>query len=262
MSATSPLLDKKVCIVTGVGPGLGRQTALSVAANGGSLVLAARTESFLEEVAAEIGSDRALAVPTNIAKADQCQRLIDRTVDHYGRVDCLVNCAFRPDVFTPFEEADLAVWRKISEVNLWGSLELAKAVAPVMKEQGGGSIVFVNSMVVRKTQPLQGAYAISKGGLLTAAQVLASELGPYRIRVNSVVPGWMWGPPVKGLFEMLAMGGDTTVEEEYAKRTANMALGEMPTDADVANAIVFFASDLSSAITGQTLDVNGGEVFI
>jgi NAD(P)-dependent dehydrogenase (short-subunit alcohol dehydrogenase family) len=183
-------------------------------------------------------------------------------VDHFGRVDCLVNCAFRPDVFQPFEEADLAVWRKISEVNLWGAMELAQAVAPVMKDQGGGSIVFVNSMVVRKTQPLQGAYAISKGGLLTAAQVLARELGPHKIRVNSVVPGWMWGPPVKGLFEMLAMGGDTTVDAEYAKRTENMALGEMPTDADVAKAIVFFASDLSSAITGQTLDVNGGEVFV
>src|SRR5436190_23190469 len=151
MSALSPLLDKKICVVTGVGPGLGRQTALALAANGGSLVLAARTESFLEEVAAEIGLDHALVVPTNIVKADECHRLIDRTVDHYGRVDCLVNCAFRPDVFAPFEEADLTVWRKISEVNLWGSLELAKAVAAVMKEQRGGSIVFVNSLVVCTT---------------------------------------------------------------------------------------------------------------
>ena len=76
------------------------------------------------------------------------------------------------------------------------------------------------------------------------------------------VPGWMWGASVKGLFDMLAMGGDTTVEAEYARRTENMALGEMPTDGDVANAIVFFASDLSAAITGQSLDVNGGEVFV
>ena len=141
-------------------------------------------------------------------------------------------------------------------------MELAKAIVPLMKEQSGGSIVFVNSMVIRKPSPLQGGYAISKGGLLTAAQVLASELGPHKIRVNSVVPGWMWGASVKGLFDMLAMGGDTTVEAEYARRTENMALGEMPTDGDVANAIVFFASDLSSAITGQSLDVNGGEVFV
>ena len=259
MSASS-LLDKKVCVVAGVGSGLGRQTALALAANGGSLVLAARTESYLEEVAAEIGD--ALVVPTNIVKRDECERLVQRAVDRFGRIDCLVNCAFRPDVFQPFEDADLSVWRKIAEVNVWGAMELVQAFVPVMKDQGGGSIVLVNSMVVRKPSPAQGAYALSKGALLTAAQMLASELGPYKIRVNSVVPGWMWGPPVKGLFEMLAMGGDTTVEDEYAKRTANMPLGKMPTDADVANAIVFFASDLSSAITGQSLDVNAGEVFV
>jgi NAD(P)-dependent dehydrogenase (short-subunit alcohol dehydrogenase family) len=256
------LLDKKVCIVTGVGPGLGRQTALALAAHGAQVVVAARTESFLGEVVGEIGVGRALAVPTNIVKADECQRLMERTVDEYGRVDCLVNCAFRPDVFQPFESVDLTLWRKIADVNLWGGLQLAQAAVPVMKEQGGGSIVFVNSMVVRKPSGLQGGYATSKGALLTAAQALAHELGQYRIRVNSVVPGWMWGPPVQGLFEMLAMGGETTVEEEYAKRTAEMPLGEMPTDADVAKAIVFFASDLSSAITGQSLDVNGGEVFV
>jgi len=83
----------------------------------------------------------------------------------------------------------IAAWRHIVDVNLFGSLQLTKSVIPVMKDQGGGSIVFVNSMIIRKILPLQGGYATSKGALMTAAQVLAKELGPHKIRVNSINPG-------------------------------------------------------------------------
>jgi NAD(P)-dependent dehydrogenase (short-subunit alcohol dehydrogenase family) len=96
---------------------------------------------------------------------------------------------------------------------------------------------------------------------MTAAQVLAKELGHYKIRVNSVVPGWMLGPPVEGYLQMLADANGTSRDEEYAKVAAEIPLGFIPSDEDCANAAVFFASDLSSVITGQALDVNGGEVF-
>jgi NAD(P)-dependent dehydrogenase (short-subunit alcohol dehydrogenase family) len=129
-----------------------------------------------------------------------------------------------------------------------------------MKAQGGGSIVFINSMVIRKILPNQGGYAASKGALMTAAQVLAKELGPHRIRVNSVVPGWMWGPSVEGWFEMRAKQGPS-VQEQYDAIAKDIPLGMIPPDDDVANAVVFFASDLSAVVTGQSLDVNGGEVF-
>lgn len=257
------LLDGKVVIVTGVGPGLGRQVALAAAVEGAAVVLAARTEAFLDEVAAGITDKggRALAVPTNIVDPEQCQRLVDRTVDGFGHVDCLVNSAFRPDVFKRFDEVDLKVWRKLFEVNTFGALQLAQAVVPPMKAQGGGSIVFVGSMVVRKPMELQGGYAASKAALMSAAQTMAKELGPHRIRVNTVLPGWMWGHLVKVGFEMNEAGGGPSVQQQYDDVTANIPLGEMPTDEEVAKAILFFASDLSKAVTGQTLDVNGGEVF-
>jgi NAD(P)-dependent dehydrogenase (short-subunit alcohol dehydrogenase family) len=257
------LLEDKVAVISGVGPGLGREIARAFAREGADVALGARTESFLAEVAAEIEGmgRRAVVVPTDITSPDQCEQLASAAVDAFGRIDCLVNSAFRPDVFRTFEDVDLKAWRKIFEVNVFGTLQLTKAVLPHMKAQGGGSIIFINSMVTRKVLPLQGGYAASKGALMTAAQVLAKELGTYRIRVNSVVPGWMLGPPVEGYLEMMASANGTTRDEEYAKIAAEIPLGFIPPDEDCANAVVFFASDLSAVITGQALDVNGGEVF-
>jgi len=116
-------------------------------------------------------------------------------------------------------------------------------------------------MIRRKPLPLQGGYATSKGGLATAAHQLSIELGPYGIRVNSVVPGWMWGPPVEGYVNYQAQVNGTSVDAEIATLTRDIPLGIIPPDEDVAEAVVFFASDRSSAVSGQSLDANGGEVF-
>jgi NAD(P)-dependent dehydrogenase (short-subunit alcohol dehydrogenase family) len=257
------LLTDKVAIVSGVGPGLGHQIALAFAREGADVVLGARTEPYLEEVAAKIEAmgRRALAVPTNITKPDECARIVARTVETFGRVDCLVNCAFRPDVFQRFEDVDLAAWRKIFDVNVFGTLQLTKEVIAPMKAAGGGSIVFISSMSMRKIRPMEGGYASSKGALMTAAQVLAKELGEHKIRVNSVVPGWMLGPPVEFYLEMMAAQNGTSRDEEYARIVAEIPLGSIPPDEDCANAVVYFASDLSAVVTGQALDVNGGEFF-
>ena len=203
------LLEGKTAIVSGIGPGLGREIAVAFAREGAQVMLAARTESFLKEVAAEIedAGGRAAYSPTNIADADQCRQTVERAVEAFGRVDVLVNSAFRPDVFQPFENVDLVKWRKIFEVNVFGTLQLTQAVVPQMKAQGSGSIVFIGSQSMRKMSMPDGGYASSKGALMTAAQVLAQELGPDGIRVNTVVPGWMDGPAVRGMFEMIEAGG-------------------------------------------------------
>jgi NAD(P)-dependent dehydrogenase (short-subunit alcohol dehydrogenase family) len=257
------LLKDKRCIVSGIGPGLGKEIALAFAREGAHVALGARTESYLEEVQAEIEAmgRRAVHARTDITDQEQCEGLVGACVDAFGGVDVLVHNAFAPDVFQLFEDVDLGAWRRIMDVNLFGSLQLTKSVIPLMKEQGSGSIVFVNSMIVRKVLPLQGGYATSKGALMTAAQVLAKELGPHKIRVNSIVPGWMWGPSVEGYFKMMEAQTGKTQQESYDEIASAIALGEIPTDDDTANAAVFFASDMSSVITGQALDVNGGEVF-
>jgi NAD(P)-dependent dehydrogenase (short-subunit alcohol dehydrogenase family) len=200
-------------------------------------------------------------VRTDITDADECDALVDACVGAFGGVDVLVNNAFAPDVFQPFEDVDLSAWRRIMDVNLFGSLQLTKSAIPHMKAQESGSIVFVSSMIIRKILPLQGGYATSKAALMTAAQVLAKELGPHKVRVNSIVPGWMWGPSVEGYFAMMEKQTGKSPQESYDEVAAAIPLGEIPTDDDTANAVVFFASDMSSVITGQALDVNGGEVF-
>jgi len=257
------LLENKRCIVSGVGPGLGKEIALAFAREGADVALGARTESYLREVQAEVEAlgRRAVFARTDITEQAQCDGLAKACVDTFGGIDVLVHNAFAPDVFQLFEDVDLAAWRQIMDVNLFGSLQLTKAVIPTMQEQGGGSIVFVNSMIIRKVLPLQGGYATSKGALMTAAQVLAKELGPHKIRVNSIVPGWMWGPSVEGYFQMMESQTGKSVQDSYDEIAAQIALGEIPPDDDCANAAVFFASDMSSVITGQALDVNGGEVF-
>lgn len=255
------LLSEKVVIVSGIGPGLGQELASAAAREGARVVLAARTRSFLAEIEARIRSDggRTLAVPTDIADRGQCRRLVDATIEEFGRVDALINSAYTPGKFTLFEDADLDDWRRTLEVNLFGSLNLTQEVVPHMKEQGGGSIVMVNSMVQKKPIDYQGGYATSKGALGAAAKMLAKELGRYNIRVNSVFMGWMWGPPVEGFIEGSARSRGITSEEAIAEVTQNIPLGIIPDDADCANAALFFASDLSKVVTGAGLDVNGGE---
>jgi NAD(P)-dependent dehydrogenase (short-subunit alcohol dehydrogenase family) len=149
----------------------------------------------------------------------------------------------------------------VFDVNVFGSLQLTHAALPYLKDGGGGSVVFVNSMRTRTIREGEGDYAASKAALLTAVQVLAKELGAYQIRVNSVVPGWIWGDNVEGWVEREAAARGVPADEVVREITARIPQGRIPRPEDVAEAIVFFACDLARWITGQALDVNGGEWF-
>jgi NAD(P)-dependent dehydrogenase (short-subunit alcohol dehydrogenase family) len=254
------LLPDRIAIVSGIGPGMGRDVSLAFAREGAHLVLAARTADRLTALGEEIRSlgRRALCVPTDIAAADDCRRLADAAHAEFGRIDVLVNNAFKGGLEPTIADANLQNWRQIFDVNLFGSLQLSQSVIPYMKAQGGGSIVFVNSMSMRIIEPHFGGYAASKGALMTAAQTLAKELGAFKIRVNSVVPGYIWGEALQRYFAHLATEQGSTPEAIYAEIASRTALNHIPTSEEIAGAVVFFASDLSRAITGQALDVNGG----
>jgi NAD(P)-dependent dehydrogenase (short-subunit alcohol dehydrogenase family) len=257
------LLRDRVAIVSGIGPGTGRSVALAFAREGAHVVLAARTTGALAELGAEVRAlgRKALEVPTDVARSEECQRLAEAARAEFGHADVLVNNAYRSAPYEPVERASMDDWRRIFDVNLFGSIQLSQAVIPLMKEAGGGSIVMVNSMSVRIVEPNFGGYAASKGALMTAVQTMAKELGAHRIRVNSVVPGYIWGPQLQRHFADVARQRGTTPEAVYAEIAARTALNHIPDPDEIADTVVFLASDLARAVTGQALDVNGGHFF-
>jgi NAD(P)-dependent dehydrogenase (short-subunit alcohol dehydrogenase family) len=255
------LLPGKVVIVSGVGPGLGQELAYGAAREGARVVLAARTESFLDEVRGKLEAQGAevLAVPTDITLKEQCQRLVQAALSRFGRVDALINSAYTMGRVMLFEDADLERWQVPIKVNLFGSLSLSQQVIAPMKAQGGGAIVMVGTVAARKPHVKDTGYAASKAALRAAARNLALELGGYRIRVNTAVMGRMWGPNVEAQVKRVASERGVPPEQVQREFTARMALPEIPRDSECVGPVLFLASDYSRAITGATLDVNGGE---
>jgi NAD(P)-dependent dehydrogenase (short-subunit alcohol dehydrogenase family) len=257
------LLDGKVTLVSGAGPGLGRDVALACGREGATVVVAARTEDKVQALAAEVeaAGAPALGLRLDITDAGQCRAVVERIVEAYGRLDVLVNNAFDDGDRTPFLEADLDRWRRTTEVNLFGTLQLTQACAPQMVAQGDGRIVMVNSMSAVRIRPGWGAYTASKAGLAAVTKVLAAELGEHGVRVNGVHPGYIWGDSVETYFEYLAKQKGITAEEQYREVASETALGYLPHSSEIAEAVVFFASDMSKPITGQALGVNAGQWF-
>jgi NAD(P)-dependent dehydrogenase (short-subunit alcohol dehydrogenase family) len=173
----------------------------------------------------------------------------------------MVQVAAYENAFGGLQDTDFENWRKAYDTNVLGTLTLVRAIAPRMKESGGGALVLVGSQSMYEPQLPQAGYAASKGGLLSAMYYLADELGPDRIRVNMVVPSWMWGPPVQAFVKLRAKAEG--IEEQAVKDeiTRRIPLGQIVPDEDVAEAALLLASDRARSITVQTLMVNGGEMM-
>jgi NAD(P)-dependent dehydrogenase (short-subunit alcohol dehydrogenase family) len=254
------LLENKVVVISGVGPALGTTLALRCAENGADLVLAARTVERLEDVGKQVAAlgRRAVSVGTDITDDAQVENLVAASLEAYGKVDVLVNNAFKVPSMKPLANTTFDHIRDAIELTVLGALRITQGFTPALAETNG-AVVNVNSMVVRHSQAKYGAYKMAKSALLAMSQSLATELGEHGIRVNSVVPGYIWGDTLKGYFNHQADKYGTTVEQIYDAAAVNSDLKRLPTEDEVASAILFMASDLSSGITGQALDVNCGE---
>jgi NAD(P)-dependent dehydrogenase (short-subunit alcohol dehydrogenase family) len=173
----------------------------------------------------------------------------------------LVNNAFAFGPRQLLEDIDLDEWRAPLEVNLLGTMRLSLLAASAMAKRGGGSIVMVNTQAIRRSEPRRGPYSASKAALLSVSRTMAAEWGPRGVRVNSVVPGHIWGPPLEAFFAERASRLGVTPQTVYDEVAKDLPLRRIATSTDVAEAVLFFASDRSAAITGQSLDVNGGNWF-
>jgi NAD(P)-dependent dehydrogenase (short-subunit alcohol dehydrogenase family) len=254
------MLENKVVVISGVGPALGTTLARRFAEAGADLVLAARTAERLTEVADQVKSmgRRALAVSTDITDDEQVANLVTRSLEEYGKVDVLINNAFRVPSMKPLADTTFQHIRDAIELTVLGALRISQGFTPALAESKG-SVVNVNSMVIRHSQPKYGAYKMAKAALLAMSHSLSTELGAQGVRVNTVAPGYIWGGTLQSYFTHQAGKFGTTVEEIYNAAAAGSDLKRLPTEDEVASAILFLASDLASGITGATLDVNCGE---
>jgi len=254
------LLDGTVVVVSGVGPDLGRSIVLQCAGAGADVVLAARTAARLDEVAKEVTAlgRRALAVPTDITDEQAAAHLAQAALAEFGRVDTLVHNAFAIPPMTPLADADLDTLRTAFETNVIAALRLTRLFTPALAASRG-SVVMINSAVLRHSRVTFGGYKMAKSALLSLARSLATELGPQGIRVNSVAPGWIWAGTLKWYFGYLAEQRGVDRQVIYDETAATTDLRALPEPDQIADAVVFLASSMARAITGQCLDVNCGE---
>lgn len=260
------LLQDKVVMISGIGPGMGIKLALEAAREGArALAICARNEARLAEAEQRIhalGTDcQVLRMPTDVSDAAACRAFADATVERFGRIDALVNSAFAHGGFEPLESCSDQLLQEALDVNLFGSLHLTRAVLPSMKAQRSGAIVMINTLGVFKPYAGGGAYGISKGSLAVAVRYLAGELAEHGLRVNGLACGWMWGEPVQAHVRAAAAARGVSEEQVRAEFSAGIPGGRMRGDEECARAALFLASDYASAINGAQLDVNGGELM-
>ncbi len=256
------LLEGKTVVVTGVGGGLGRESAASALRDGASVVLAARTAATLETTAGELDptGQRVATQVTDITDAGSCAALVELAQDRFGSVDALIQVAAYENVWGGLYDLTLESWRKAFETNVLGALTVIRPVAAAMKEGGGGSLVLIGSQSMFQPALPQGGYAASKAALLSAMYYLVDELGPDNIRCNMVIPSWMWGPNVEMYVNGTAASQGRSPEDVLEDIVGTFPLRRMTEDGEVADVAAFFASDHAKAVTGQYLLVNSGEL--
>lgn len=243
-------LDERVAIVTGAAQGIGRRIAEGLAAEGARVVVA--DVRGAEAAAEELGG---LAVEADVSDADACERMAAAAIDAYGRIDILVNNAgiYSSLVPTPFEQLSVDEWRRVFDVNVLGMYLATRAVAPFMRRAGRGRIINIASGTPYKGVPLFLHYVASKGAVVAMTRALAKELGGDNVLVNTVAPGFTMSDGV--------LANPVQVEQlkDVSANARVLVRDQYPQD--IVGAVVFFASDDSSFITGQSLVVDGGAYF-
>lgn len=257
------LLKDKVIIISGVGPGMGQSLARIAAAEGASVVLAARNQTFLEEVRDDIlaKGGKAIAVPCDVSDEAQCAALAERAAAEFGgRIHGLVNSAYYHGDWSFIENSDTADFAKAFDVNCLGALRLTRACIPYLRD--GGAVVNVSTMATVNPygteHGMEMGYAVAKGALNTLGKYMASDLGRFGIRVNTCRMGWIHGDPVEGFIQSQVDAG-LKRDDVVAQITARIPIGIIPPEEDCARAVLMMVSDYSRVVSGASLDVNGGQ---
>ncbi len=251
------ILEDKVVIVTGAGPGMGQAMCRGAAREGARVVVSARSVEAIEAIAADIvaAGGEAIAVPCDVAQAADCHALAQAALAKWGRIDGLVHSAYYHPDWANLEVHSIEQLVRVLDVVAVGGLRMAQAVLPAMRAQRSGSIVNISTLATRKPMPGEGGYAMAKAALNQLTRQLAIELAGTGIRANTALMGWMDGVPLQNFFRSMGEAGDAFRRQ----RASEVPVGHIPPDADCAKAVYFLLSDYASEVTGAALDVNGGD---
>ena len=247
-------LSNKVALITGSGSGIGRASAILFSQEGAKISVADIDEKGGQQTVDLIKQKggSAIFIQTDVSKANDIERMIRATVDHYGKLDILFNNAGIGMPFIPIEEVKESIWDRIMEINVKGIFLGCKYAVPIMKRQGGGVIINTASISGVRPRPGLSAYSASKGAAILLTKALAIELAPFKIRVNCVNPVVVDTPFLEKNIDL------SQLEEAKKSMLSTIPLGRLCQPEDIAHAALYLASDESSMVTGASLNVDGG----
>ena len=258
------LLQGKIALITGSGRGIGRAMARLFAKEGASVFLTARTESELAGTSKEIEADggKAAFVTADLTKAEDAEKVVAAARAKFGRVDILVNNAGHYGPVVPVEEYPLEEFDKVIAVHLRAAFLLSKLVAPEMYGRKSGVILNISSLSAKSAFGWGSAYAAAKAGLLGLTRVMAAEAARQGVRVNALCPGPVTETQMsKDLGNTLAKKLGVSPEEQLKGFLNTILQGRGQTAQEIAQAALFLCCDQSSAVTGQSINVDGGAAF-
>jgi NAD(P)-dependent dehydrogenase (short-subunit alcohol dehydrogenase family) len=253
-------LEGKVALVTGGSRGIGEATAVTLARAGADVAVTSRKLPDLERVAEQVRNvgRRALAAEAHVGRIDQLEPLVDRVVAELGRIDILVNNA-GTKFFSPAIDMDEKAWDSVLNLDLKGLFFLSQAAARRMRDQGGGRIVNISSVSGYRVQVPTGHYSIAKAGVHMATKVMALEWAAYNIRVNCIAPGAIDTRLYDAIFSLMP---DEQAEAQKEQARQRIPMGRVGEPREIADAILYLASDASSYVTGQSFAVDGGALLM
>jgi NAD(P)-dependent dehydrogenase (short-subunit alcohol dehydrogenase family) len=244
-------LSGRVALVTGASRGIGEATARLLARHGAHVIVSSRREESVESVAAAIRADggQASALACHVGEIDSIEAAFAEISATHGRLDILVNNAATNPHFGHITQTPVSMIEKTVEVNVRGYFVMSQRAALLMKAQGGGSIVNTSSINGERPGPGQGIYSVTKAAVISMTQAFAKECAPWKVRVNAVLPG------LTDTKFASALIGNTQILNSILPL---IPLGRVARPEEIAPAILFFASDAASYVTGACLPVDGG----
>jgi NAD(P)-dependent dehydrogenase (short-subunit alcohol dehydrogenase family) len=255
-----PLLGDKVAIITGGGSGIGREIALCLAREGARVTIAGRSPNSLKKTLSELEGVGACAISAeaDVSKQTDCKRMVERTVEAFGRIDVLVNNAGIAGPTKDTIDIELTEWQEVIDINLTGAWLAAREVLPHMARQGLGNIINISSLSGRRGITMRTPYVASKWAMVGLTQAWANEWGARGIRVNCVCPGPVENDRILRVIRASAAAQNLPEPIVRKEMEGLSAMRRMVSESEVAAVVLFLASDLSSAVTGQTINADAG----